>query len=184
MLPARARGTDPNQYRAGYHVARGWRLSGWVLLVLAATLTTAAARAAEPRPDGQGTTPAAVAAGESDFEPGDSAVEQEAGSAEPLTYSENQGWQDFEVHFFVSLPFTALYSYLALTSLDAAVQGRFPPEFRQTDMWMVIGMAVGSSLAIALGSLDRVPDQSQDVLPAAAQPLQRPIALAALEIRF
>lgn len=177
-------------------MARGWRLGGWVLLVLAATLVTAAARAAEPRPDGQGTTPAAAAAGESEVEPGVAAAAQETGSAgfgpdddgtgsaEPLTYSENQGWQDFEVHFFVSLPFTALYSYLALTSLDAAVQGRFPPEFRQSDMWMVIGMAVGSSLAIALGSLDRVPDQSQDVLPAAAQPLQRPVTLAALEIRF
>lgn len=75
-------------------------------------------------------------------------------------YKENSWFQDFEVHFFISLPFTALYSYLSVMSLDAMVQGKFPPDFHQADTWMIIGAAVGSSLAVALGSIDRVPDQS------------------------
>jgi len=75
-------------------------------------------------------------------------------------YVENSWLQDFEVHFLVSLPFTALYSYVSVLSLDAMVQGKFPPEFHQADMWMIIGAAVGSSLAIALGSINRVPDQT------------------------
>ncbi|MEW6515756.1 MAG: hypothetical protein AB1439_02460 [candidate division FCPU426 bacterium] len=160
----------------------GW-LSGVLVLLLAAVAAASqppgaeeqAPHAGEKRIEAQGSTPPAAA------EPDGQAEEIES---EQLSYSENRGWQDFEVHFFVSLPFTALYSYLALTSLDAAVQGRFPSEFRQADMWMVIGMAAGSSLAIALGSLDRVPDQSQDVLPGQAAPVSRPATLAAVEIRF
>jgi len=77
------------------------------------------------------------------------------------TYSENSAWHDFEIHFLVALPFTAFYSYLATLSIDSVVKGTFPPEFRQTDAWLAIGFAVGASLAIALGSVGNVPDQSQ-----------------------
>lgn len=156
---------------AEYHVAYNGRLAGWLPLVLATILAAGPALAAgsEERrsapAESERTIPAEMENGDAGVEAESQPVEAETDSAEPLAYSENQGWQDFEVHFLVSLPFTALYSYLSLSALDAAVQGRFPAEFRQTDMWMVIGMAVGSSLAIALGSLNRVPDQSQDLLP-------------------
>lgn len=179
------------------------RLGGWRLLVLATTLAAAtpvlAAGSTERRLDRTESDSAIqteMKAGESGGAPANRPDEEENSATEPLAYSDNQGWQDFEVHFFVSLPFTALYSYLSLSALDAAVQGRFPAEFRQTDMWMVIGMAVGSSLAIALGSLNRVPDQSQDLLPPSAlvQPDKsgtrrretdaKVSTLAAVEIRF
>ncbi len=76
------------------------------------------------------------------------------------TYEENTWLEDFQVHFIVSLPFTALYSYAAVTTLDGLVQGHYPTTFRQADLWVVVGVAVGSSLAVALGSIGRVPDQS------------------------
>jgi hypothetical protein len=85
-------------------------------------------------------------------------------------YAENNGFQDFEVHFLISLPFTALYSYLSILSLDSMVQGKFPPEFHLADTWMIVGVAIGSSLAIALGSIDRVPDQSQYRLQTRKEP--------------
>jgi hypothetical protein len=76
------------------------------------------------------------------------------------TYDENYWLQDFEVHFLVSLPFTALYSYATVSVLDASVQGKFPTTFSPADMWVVMGLAFGGSLAVALGSINRVPDQS------------------------
>lgn len=85
-------------------------------------------------------------------------------------YVDNYWLQDFEVHFMVSLPFTAFYSYLSVLSIDAMVQGEFPPAFHQADMWMIIGVAIGSSVAIALGSINRVPDQSQYRLDTRLQP--------------
>ena len=85
--------------------------------------------------------------------------------AEPM-YVETSPLEDFQVHFLVSLLFTSLYSYAAVQSLDALVQGTFPTELRQADLWVMVGLALGSSLAIALGSAGRVPDQSQPrVLP-------------------
>jgi hypothetical protein len=75
-------------------------------------------------------------------------------------YEENHWLEDFEVHFLVSLPFTGLYSYAAVSAVDAAVQGRFPTTFSPVDTWAVMGLALGSSLAVALGSIGRVPDQS------------------------
>jgi hypothetical protein len=75
-------------------------------------------------------------------------------------YEENSWFEDFEVHFLVSLPFTALYSYMAVTTLDGLVQGKYPTAFRLADMWVVAGLALGSSMAVALGSINRVPDQS------------------------
>ncbi len=84
-----------------------------------------------------------------------------AGQAAPsASFSENDPWQDFVVHFVVSLPFTGLYSYLTVATLDALVQGVMPPTLRQADTWVVIGLALGTSLAVALGSVGRVPDQS------------------------
>jgi hypothetical protein len=85
-------------------------------------------------------------------------------------YEENHWLEDFEVHFLVSLPFTALYSYLAVSGLDATVQGRFPTSFRTADMWVVTGLALGGSLAVALGSINRVPDQSVPRLAQGACP--------------
>jgi hypothetical protein len=82
-------------------------------------------------------------------------------TAQEAVFVENSTLGDFEVHFFVSLPFTALYSYVVTLSLDSLVQGKFPPEFRQADSWMVMGLAVGSSLAVALGSVGQVPDQTK-----------------------
>jgi hypothetical protein len=89
-------------------------------------------------------------------------------------YTENHAVQDFEVHFLISLPFTGLYSYLAISVLDGLVQGTFPPSFRQADGWVLIGLAVGGSLAVALGSTGRVPDQSQMKVPAAAPETENP----------
>lgn len=80
---------------------------------------------------------------------------------EEAAYVDNNPFEDFQVHFFVSLPFTGLYSYVAVSSLDALVQGTFPTELRQSDIWVIIGLAVGTSLAVALGSAGRVPDQSR-----------------------
>ncbi len=97
--------------------------------------------------------------------------EAEAEGDTTEAYSENRPVEDFETHFLVSLPFTGVYSYLAVTLLDGLVQGTFPPEFRTADAWVVIGMALGSSLAVALGSAGRVPDQSQPRLqPASGTP--------------
>jgi hypothetical protein len=81
-------------------------------------------------------------------------------TAEDL-YAANNSWQDFEVHFFTALPFTALYSYATVMFLDGMIQGQFPPTFRTVDTWIVIGLAVGAAVAIALGSYDRVPNQSE-----------------------
>lgn len=83
-----------------------------------------------------------------------------SGRVPTATYSENDPWQDFAVHFVISLPFTGLYSYLTVATLDALVQGTVPPALRQADTWVVIGLALGTSLAVALGSVGRVPDQS------------------------
>ena len=95
------------------------------------------------------------------------------------------------VHFFVSLPFTAAYSYATVLALDGAVQGRLSTTFRSTTLWTVIGLAVGGSLAIALGSAGRVPDQSQPRLrepapPAPASEWVPPpeISVALLQIEF
>ncbi len=91
--------------------------------------------------------------------------EEEAGTV----YTDNNWLQDFEVHFFISLPFTAFFSYVSVMSVDAMVQGKFTPDFYQADIWMIVGFAIGSSLAVALGSVNRVPDQSihrtQEILP-------------------
>jgi len=80
---------------------------------------------------------------------------------EESAYVETTLLEDFQVHFLVSLPFTALYSYVAISSLDALVQGTFSTELREADIWVMIGLAVGGSLAVALGSAGRVPDQSR-----------------------
>jgi hypothetical protein len=77
-----------------------------------------------------------------------------------LSYVDTSLLQDFEVHFLVSLPFTGLYSYVAVTLLDGAVEGAFPTTLHQADLWVIIGLALGGSLAVALGSAGRVPDQS------------------------
>ena len=95
-----------------------------------------------------GNTPAAVA---------DTSADSISASVQ---YSPNNFWEDFEIHFIISLPFTAIYSYLTIFSLDALVQGTFPPMLREPDTWMMMGLALGSSLALALGSWDRVPNQS------------------------
>jgi hypothetical protein len=91
-------------------------------------------------------------------------------TAEPsMAFTENQPWQDFVVHFTISLPFTALYSFASVMALDGVIQGTMPPTLRDADTWVIIGLAAGSSLAIALGSTGRVPDQSRPRLePAAA----------------
>lgn len=82
------------------------------------------------------------------------------GAQGKAVYEENHWLEDFEVHFVVSLPFTALYSYVAVSAVDSTVQGKFPTTFAPADMWVVLGLALGSSLAVALGSVNRVPDQS------------------------
>jgi hypothetical protein len=87
-------------------------------------------------------------------------VEDNGNTTSARLYEENNTFKDFEVHFLVSLPFTAFYSYLTVMSIDSMVQGQFPTEFRQANTWMIIGFAVGGSLAVALGSMNRVPDQS------------------------
>ncbi len=97
-------------------------------------------------------------------QPADKAQEQGPKSIEQPVYTKNNPLADFQIHFFISLPFTALYSYLAVSSMDAIVQGQYPTAFRTTNSWMIIGLAVGSSLAIALGNIGRVPDQSVPVL--------------------
>lgn len=109
-------------------------------------------------------TPLAVRAVE--FAPGPSqagAVSGEHTGNTPVAganpYQANAPWQDFEVHFFIALPFAALYSYAALVSLESAIQGSFSPQMRQTDLWTVMGMALGGGLAVALGSPGRIPDQ-------------------------
>ncbi len=110
--------------------------------------------ATSPNGEARGTEEGAPSGDAAPSEPG-------AGEQDEAGYVENSWLRDFEVHFFVSLPFTALYSYLTVLSLDGLVQGEFPTEFRQADSWVVIGLALGSSLAVALGSAGRVPDQSQ-----------------------
>jgi len=87
-------------------------------------------------------------------------IDTNGNTASARLYEENNTLKDFEVHFLVSLPFTAFYSYLTVMSIDTMVQGKFPTEFRQANTWMIIGFAVGGSLAVALGSMNRVPDQS------------------------
>lgn len=82
-------------------------------------------------------------------------------AGQTAAYDSNLPVHDFEAHFLISLPFTALYGFVAVTVVDSMVQQQFPPEFRQADMWLVAGFAVGCSLAIALGSQGRVPAQSQ-----------------------
>lgn len=79
---------------------------------------------------------------------------------EEIVYTDNHWWSDFEAHFFISLPFTALYSYVTVSSLDAIVQGQYPTSFRTTNTWIIAGLAIGGSLAIAMGSTGRVRDQS------------------------
>lgn len=130
-----------------------------------------------PAPVAVGNTPGAVAESQPDRV---SPVAEDQG---PAQYADNHWLGDFETHFIVSLPFTALYGYVAVVSLDGLVQGAFPPAFRQADMWMVIGLAIGGSLAIALGSANRVPDQStyrvgrgQAPWPETARPTTEPTA--------
>ncbi|MCK5219847.1 hypothetical protein KAR10_09995 [bacterium] len=88
-------------------------------------------------------------------------VDNKGNTSSARLYEKNNMLKDFEVHFLVSLPFTAFYSYLTVMSLDTMVQGRFPTEFRQANTWMIMGFAVGGALAVALGSMNRVPDQSK-----------------------
>jgi len=112
----------------------------------------------DPPAAGQVTAPAEVTpTAEPEAEP---EADTDTATAMADTFSENVPWQDFTVHFLVSLPFTAMYSYLVVTTMDALVQGTAPPTMRQADTWAIVGLAVGCSLAIALGSAGRVPDQS------------------------
>jgi hypothetical protein len=60
--------------------------------------------------------------------------------------------RNFEITFTISLPFTALYSYSLITLIDSASQGYFPAPLRSSGLWMLLGMAVGGSLAIAFGA--------------------------------
>lgn len=106
-------------------------------------------------------------------------------------YTANQPWQDFEVHLFVTLPFAALYSYLTVLSLDGVVQNRFPPELRQADVWVIVGLAAGSAFAVALGSIGRVPDQTVPAVftkfetrPDPERPPGCGMEIASLRLRF
>jgi hypothetical protein len=101
-------------------------------------------------------------------------TEPQSAMANETQFEENSWFEDFEVHFLVSLPFTALYSYVTVMSLDSMVQGKFPPDFHQADTWIIIGVAVGSSLAVALGSVDRVPDQSSYQIGSQSELLEEP----------
>jgi hypothetical protein len=60
--------------------------------------------------------------------------------------------RNFEINFIISLPFTALYSYSLITLIDSASQGYFPAPLRSSGLWMLLGMAVGGSLAMAFGA--------------------------------
>lgn len=100
------------------------------------------------------------------------------------SYEENSAWEDFQVHFLISLPFTALYSYLTVSSLDALVQGAFPTDLREADIWVIIGLAAGGSLAVALGSAGRVPDQSRAVPEAGTVAEPGPISRAGGRIQL
>lgn len=152
-------------------------VAGMTLCLLWAGGTVLVGAEPLPRADEVGNT--SVAEAEKQPAPAEAVTENKG----PATYADNHWLGDFETHFLISLPFTALYSYAAVVSLDGLVQGSFPPTFRQADMWMVIGLAVGSSMAIALGSANRVPDQSTyrvsrgaDPWPEPAQPKTEPAA--------
>lgn len=146
----------------------GWLILGWALAGTAWAETAAIPVSAGNTPAGQ------VTSAPDKFEVGPRGIEavggtlpvqvQSVGNSTPAQgkalYSENRWLEDFEVHFLVSLPFTALYGYAAVSAVDASVQGRFPTTFKPADMWVVLGLALGSSLAVALGSVNRVPDQS------------------------
>jgi len=80
-------------------------------------------------------------------------------SGKEVVYTPNNWLRDFEIHFFVSLPFTTLYSYLSLNILDTWLQEKFPPKLNTVDIWMITSLAIGVSLGIALGSIDNVPPQ-------------------------
>jgi hypothetical protein len=138
------------------------RPSFWLGAILAVALAAGAAWAETERPREERPAPERIAdpaavAGTAQAEAGADTLT----AAGEETFSENYPWQDFTVHFVVSLPFTALYSYLTVTTLDALVQGTLPPTLRQADTWVIAGLALGCSLGVALGSVGRVPDQSQ-----------------------
>ena len=66
----------------------------------------------------------------------------------------NHPLEDFFVVGIISLPFTALYSFLGATIADAVNQNRFPPELKTESLITAGGVALGSSLLIATFSVE------------------------------
>jgi len=178
-----------------------WRSSVWCLclglalvgqvwaetVAAPAANTLAAVTLASPAPSELGSRGMEVAGGKA-AAPGQGTGNSATAQAKPM-YDENYWMQDFEVHFLVSLPFTALYSYVVTSAVDATVQGRFPTTFRPADMWVVLGLALGSSMAVALGSINRVPDQSvprlaQEPAPDFSAEAEPPLKLALIQIDY
>ena len=71
----------------------------------------------------------------------------------PIRHVPNQAGEDLVAITLISLPFTALWSLLGAAIVGGISQNRFPPNFDTPMLTGAAGVALGTSLAIGLVSV-------------------------------